>query len=246
MGTLLFVCIPWDHCTEYFEISTSNLPQAGSQLQTREYWHEEQELADYIVHCRSAELEGDSFKMTLSYLATSNPDLARKCEAWGESTIRLNLRAHSGTASWKDTTDKARNGTVTCRVQSNALFESVTHRETQITARPGQGLTRQILLNVYGRCALTGEETPAVLDVAHINAATDGGKASMANCILLRTDIHRLWDSKLLSIDPAGKVSLKPEASERYHDELRGAALKPQVLKHVREALERVSYSSRS
>ena len=26
--------------------------------------------------------------------------------------------------------------------------------------------------------------------------------------------------------------AMKPEASKRYHDELRGAALKPQVLKH--------------
>jgi hypothetical protein len=235
----LHIRIKWHYATEYLVINTDSLPQPGQSLETCEYWPDEEDTICYRVHCLSATHEGDLFTMTLKYDPDRNPELAERCY-WGTSTLEVDLRARIAKATWKDDTDKTHDGTtLNCRVQSDAMFEEVVRRAAQVNARPQQAVTRRILLDQFGVCALTGEKTPEVLDVAHVNAAGIGGTASVANCILLRTDVHRLWDSGLLSIDAAGKVSLKREVSDRYRDELSGKALAPKVLKHVRAALKR-------
>jgi hypothetical protein len=235
----LHLCIKWHYPTEYIDIDTGSLPHPGQYLETWEYWPDEAVTIRYNVRCLSATLEGDRLTVSLKYDPDLNPNLVERCY-WGISTIEVDLQARIARATWTDDTDKTRDGTTEkCRVHCEDIFEEVARRSAQVNARPEQAVTRRILLDQFGECALTGEKTPAVLDVAHVNAAEIGGKASVANCILLRTDVHRLWDSGLLSIDVAGTASLKGEVSDRYRDELSGKALGPKVLKHVRAALKR-------
>ncbi|OYW46251.1 MAG: restriction endonuclease [Novosphingobium sp. 28-62-57] len=61
--------------------------------------------------------------------------------------------------------------------------------------RLGQGAFRLAVTDGYGRrCAVSGEKTLPILDAAHIRAYGDGGEHELANGLLLRTDIHRLFD----------------------------------------------------
>ncbi len=233
----LHIRIKWHYATEYLDIDTSSLPRPGQWLETCEYWPDERDTICYTVHCLSTSLKGDLFTMTLKYDPDRNPELAER-SYWGTSTVEVDLKARIAKATWKDDTDNSRDGSVNCRVDNDAIFEEVVRRAAQVNARPQQALMRRILLDQFGECALTGEKTPEVLDVAHINAAGIGGKASVANGILLRTDVHRLWDCGLLSIDAAGKASLKREVSDRYRNELCGKALPANILEHVRAALK--------
>lgn len=71
------------------------------------------------------------------------------------------------------------------------------------TVREDQAGFRARLIEHYGlRCMVTGVTTAAVIEAAHI--APYGGRAtnSVENGLLLRTDIHRLFDAGLMGIDP--------------------------------------------
>ena len=61
--------------------------------------------------------------------------------------------------------------------------------------RLGQGAFRLAITDGYGRrCAVSGEKTLPILDAAHIHSYRDGGGHEVSNGLLLRTDIHRLFD----------------------------------------------------
>lgn len=72
------------------------------------------------------------------------------------------------------------------------------------TVRYGQPEFRKNLLRVYrGRCAVTGCAVERALEAAHIEPYADEGESRVSNGILMRSDIHALFDAGLLGIDPA-------------------------------------------
>jgi HNH endonuclease len=76
---------------------------------------------------------------------------------------------------------------------------------SNILRRRGQEKFRKDLLYNYGgRCAITNCNVTSVLEAAHIRPYSDGGLTHPSNGILLRSDIHTLFDLDLLSINPDG------------------------------------------
>jgi len=72
-----------------------------------------------------------------------------------------------------------------------------------IVPRLGQGGFRVRVTDAYGRaCAITTEHSLPVLDAAHIRPFAEGGTHDVRNGILLRTDIHRLFDQGLVTVTP--------------------------------------------
>jgi hypothetical protein len=85
-------------------------------------------------------------------------------------------------------------------------------RERQVRIRRGQAEFRARLLEVYGnRCAVTGTAMPALLEAAHIVPHAEGTNYRASNGLLLRADIHTLYDLHHLSIDGRGQVHLSAE-----------------------------------
>jgi hypothetical protein len=89
-----------------------------------------------------------------------------------------------------------------------------------IKERRGQDEFRQRLISVYGgRCVISGCGVVEALEAAHIVPhSVDGGYGS-SNGLLMRADIHTLFDLHLLSVCPATLVvkvhpRLKPEYSQ--------------------------------
>lgn len=83
-------------------------------------------------------------------------------------------------------------------------------------ARIGQGSFRALITNAYGRrCAMTGERTLPVLEAAHIRSYSEAGPHSTRNGLLLRADLHKLFDRQYITITP----DLKIEVSARIHEE---------------------------
>lgn len=98
-----------------------------------------------------------------------------------------------------------------------------------IRTRRGQPRFRQLLLDAYdGRCALTGTDAPAALEAAHIRQHSDGGSYETSNGILLRADLHTLFDLGLLGVDPSsGRALLHAElVGSAYEAELATATLR--------------------
>lgn len=72
----------------------------------------------------------------------------------------------------------------------------------QITARRGQKKFRNAVLKAYNRqCAFTGNNTQEVLEAAHILSYKGEQTNHVQNGILLRSDIHLLFDLGLLTIE---------------------------------------------
>ena len=70
-----------------------------------------------------------------------------------------------------------------------------------IVARRGQQLFRSSLIEAYGaRCAMTGCDICDILDAAHISPYLGLETNDITNGILLRTDIHTLFDLGFLTI----------------------------------------------
>jgi putative restriction endonuclease len=67
--------------------------------------------------------------------------------------------------------------------------------------RLGQGAFRMSVTDGYARrCAVSGERTLPILDAAHIRSYADGGEHETSNGLLLRTDIHRLFDRGYVTV----------------------------------------------
>lgn len=80
-----------------------------------------------------------------------------------------------------------------------------------IAGRRGQTKFREALLEKYKKCVVTGCDVTDVLEAAHIEPYADGGDPTVQNGLLLRSDIHTLFDLDLLGINPDGfTVELNP------------------------------------
>jgi hypothetical protein len=96
----------------------------------------------------------------------------------------------------------------------------------EIAQRRGQPAFRDGLLAAYGRrCAVTGETAEAVLEAAHIDPYGESGCNDLSNGLLLRADVHTLFDLHLLAVDPAGRLEVSTSLRKTSYAELAGKSL---------------------
>ena len=98
----------------------------------------------------------------------------------------------------------------------------------EVVQRRGQRKFREALLVAYGgRCAITGCPVTPLLEAAHITPYLGPDTNAIKNGILLRADIHTLWDLGLLAVDPnTGEVWVSPEIDDPTYRVLSGQPLK--------------------
>jgi|GEM_PF-2763369 len=110
-----------------------------------------------------------------------------------------------------------------------------------IVRRRGQPKLRKMLLENYGgKCAITDCSVQEVLEVAHIIPYKGLDSNHPSNGLLLRADIHTLFDLGLLAIDTADMtVILAPNLTNTSYGELSGKLLRPPNVSHPsKEALD--------
>ncbi|MCH7842642.1 MAG: HNH endonuclease [Chloroflexi bacterium] len=88
--------------------------------------------------------------------------------------------------------------------------------ETTITPRLGQGTFRVAVSVAYDwGCAVSAEHSLPALDAAHIKAFDSDGPNEVSNGLLLRADIHRLFDRGYLTVT----TGLELEVSSRLRED---------------------------
>lgn len=93
----------------------------------------------------------------------------------------------------------------------------------EITKRQGQGAFRSGLLTAYGgRCAITGSAVMQVLEAAHITPFLGPETNHISNGLLLRSDLHTLWDRGLIYLCDDLKLQLKPSLENSEYSGLAG------------------------
>lgn len=72
-----------------------------------------------------------------------------------------------------------------------------------VRQRLGQGSFRILVTDAYERrCAVTGERALPVLEASHIQPVAEGGSHRVDNGVLLRSDVHTLFDRGYVTITP--------------------------------------------
>ncbi len=89
--------------------------------------------------------------------------------------------------------------------------------------RPQQQEFRRKIAERDGlRCAISGCEIAEVLDAAHLLPRADGGSDAPQNGIILRADLHRLFDAGLLELDCGGLTAISEAIADqdylRFHE----------------------------
>ena len=98
------------------------------------------------------------------------------------------------------------------RVDPSGLIYDRTHGSPRlITPRVGQGAFKAVTAEAYHhRCALTGERVRPVLQAAHIRPISAGGEHRLDNALLLRSDVHTLFDRGYIAFDTRYRLRVSP------------------------------------
>jgi putative restriction endonuclease len=83
--------------------------------------------------------------------------------------------------------------------------------------RLGQQAFKAVVLDAYHRqCAITGTHIPPVFQAAHVRPVTEGGEHRLDNGLLLRSDVHIMFDQGYLGVDPQYRLRVSPQLREEF------------------------------
>lgn len=112
----------------------------------------------------------------------------------------------------------------------------------QVVRRQGQPHFRRTLLHAYeGRCAMSSYDAEPALEAAHIMPYRGAQTNHPANGLLLRGDIHDLFDLGLIAVDANAKLRLAGALEGTMYESLHGQSLRmprDPALKPSPEALD--------
>ncbi len=85
--------------------------------------------------------------------------------------------------------------------------------------RLGQGSFQAAIIDAYARrCAITGERVLPVLEAAHIKPYGEGGEHRIDNGLLLRRDLHALFDRGYMTVSPEMEVLVSKRLKDEFHN----------------------------
>jgi len=94
--------------------------------------------------------------------------------------------------------------------------------------RPAQQALRNKLISTFASCQITDTRCLSTLEACHIVPVGNGGDDSMANALLLRRDLHALFDAGLLRLrqeTDSWSIELDPRVTDRCYQSLRKLSL---------------------
>lgn len=95
-------------------------------------------------------------------------------------------------------------------------------RPIVVQPRLGQRAFRVAVIDAYGRaCAVTGEKSLPALEAAHIRPFEQHGPHALSNGLLLRADLHRLFDAGFVTVTQEHRFKV----SGRLRDEFRNGLI---------------------
>ena len=136
-------------------------------------------------------------------------------QSWSPNIVSFktcNTGDEEGLALWQAVNERLGRAPMSATINAEARFGP----PQLIRPRLGQGAFRVLVTDLYRRrCAVTQERTLPALEAAHIRPYGEGGVHEASNGLLLRRDIHSLFDAGYVTVTPA----LHFEVSRRIREE---------------------------
>ena len=169
----------------------------------------------------------------LTYNKVDHPELADSgYDSWGVAEYDYSNSCSPPTVSWKHYLGIADGSATVAVISSDRLAVTVESSSRQ------QSQLKRMLIRIDGCCVVTKERVEAALECAHIIPVQDSrSNDSIHNAILLRADIHRLFDRKLISIDLDGKVEIDDSLAKSNYAELSSVKIPTPTLKRITKRL---------
>lgn len=117
-----------------------------------------------------------------------------------------------------------------------------------IQPRLGQGAFRILITDGYERrCAFTGERTLPALDAAHIRPFSEIKEHRLDNGLLLRKDLHALFDRGYMTVTPELRIEVSKRIKEEFDNgreyyRLHGQEMRPPAARHMYPAGESLAW----
>ncbi len=181
---------------EVIELDIEN-PRKFSE--THQFWSNS-ELVTYYV---DVEIQKQDTKTKISITYNNkdkNTHLAGKGIIWGTHILFLEEGANAGKTIWIPEGSKEMCGP--------GWKKEKRQRARTTKAKRWQTAFRKLLLRKDGKCALSGERCEEALEAAHIIPVWKDGPEIPTNGILLRADLHRLYDAN------PPKFEISPETGQ--------------------------------
>lgn len=114
----------------------------------------------------------------------------------------------------------------------------------EVVRRRGQRKFRQSLIAAYGgACAISGCSVLPLLEAAHITPYMGPETNSVTNGLLLRADLHTLWDLGLIAVQPeTQKLWVSPSVNDPVYQSLADTRLRPPGQNSQRPSLAALEY----
>jgi HNH endonuclease len=140
-------------------------------------------------------------------------------DSWAPNIVRgrtFDSEERDGLRLWNSVSERlSMETTASVGVEEAARFgaEYLTH------ARLGQGAFRVLVTEAYERrCAITGERTLPVLEAAHIKPYARSGPHLVSNGLLLRSDLHILFDEGYVTLTEDCHVMVSDRIKEQFEN----------------------------
>jgi putative restriction endonuclease len=142
---------------------------------------------------------------------------------WGKQNMRYkgyDLTKGEGLRIWRECLE--RRAVLVPREPVDSNFDQPAQRygtPVLIAPRLGQGTFRVAVTEAYSRaCAITQEHSLPVLEAAHIKPYALEGLHSVTNGILLRSDLHRLFDRGYITVTPDYKLEVSKRLKDHFQN----------------------------
>jgi len=139
--------------------------------------------------------------------------------SWAPNIVRgrtFDTEANEGLTLWNTVADRLR--------ERAAMAPEATEPQRYgadylAHARLGQGAFRVLVTDAYHRrCAITGERTLPVLEAAHIRPYAETGPHLISNGLLLRSDLHILFDEGYVTVTEDLCVQISDRIKEEFEN----------------------------
>jgi putative restriction endonuclease len=170
---------------------------------------------------------------------------------------RFDTEDGPGKALWESVCERLKHGPTTRLEDGTATVAAIDSggfgKPQIILPRLGQGLFRIVVTDAYSRrCAITGERTLPVLEAAHIKPYALAKRHEVSNGLLLRSDLHRLFDDGYLTVDPQNRqIVVSKRIREEFENgkdyyNLEGRVLREPAEPWARPSAENLEYHAYS
>jgi putative restriction endonuclease len=139
-------------------------------------------------------------------------------ESWAPNIVRgrtFDTDETDGLRLWNAVTERLR-----VTAAPDVAEQTVRYGAEYLTrARLGQGAFRVLVTEAYDRrCAITGERTLPVLEAAHIKPYAETGPHLISNGLLLRSDLHILFDDGYITVTDDLCVEVSKRIKEEFEN----------------------------